>query len=152
MHGLVHIALRSFVLEEFGDAPWHEALTGAGVADEDAILDASVQYDDGATIAVVGATAAVLGLELGVALKAFGEYFVAWLGEMEQLKMVDAMGPTLEDLLRNLNCLHHALSRTHRGAQFPTFKIDGSASDGTLVISCARAPAPRAPPARPGAP
>ncbi|KAG8457188.1 hypothetical protein KFE25_004405 [Diacronema lutheri] len=136
MHGLVHHALRSFARETAGAAAWAAALREAGVTEESAILDA-VQYPDAATFAVVSAVAAALRLELGAALDAFGEYFVSWLAEMGQMRMIDAMGATLDDLLRNLNSLHHALARTHRDAQFPTFKVEGCAADGTLVISYA---------------
>ncbi|KAG8457187.1 hypothetical protein KFE25_004404 [Diacronema lutheri] len=136
MHGLVHHALRSFVRETAGAAVWAAALREAGVTEESAILDAE-QYPDAATFAVVSAVAAALRLELGAALDAFGEYFVSWLAEMGQMRMIDAMGATLDDLLRNLNSLHHALARTHRDAQFPTFKVEGCAADGTLVISYA---------------
>ncbi|KAG8463276.1 hypothetical protein KFE25_004787 [Diacronema lutheri] len=133
MHGLVHLALRAFVAD---DAAWQSVLREAGVVNEDAILDA-VQYADATTLALFRATAAERNLDPSAALDALGEYFVEWLAEMGHMRMLDALGTTLDDVLCNVNTLHHTLWRTHRGAHFPIFKVDGRSADGTLVISYA---------------
>ncbi|KAG8463281.1 hypothetical protein KFE25_004792 [Diacronema lutheri] len=133
MHGIVHLALRAFVAD---DAAWQSVLREAGVVDEDAILDA-VQYADATTLALFRATAAERNLDPSAALGALGEHFVDWLAEMGHMRMLDALGTTLDDVLRNVNTLHHNFWRTHRGAHFPILKVDGRSADGTLVISYA---------------
>ena len=135
MHGLVHLALRAFVAD---DAAWQSVLREAGVVNEDAILDA-VQYADATTLALFRATAAERNLDPSAALGALGEHFVDWLAEMGHMRMLDALGTTLDDVLRNVNTLHHNFWRTHRGAHFPILKVDGRSADGTLVISCVAA-------------
>jgi len=132
MHGLVHLALRSFVPDE---RAWRSVLREAGVFDEDTLFDA-VHYPDATTFALFRASAAARGLEPDAALGALGEHFVGWLAEMGHMRMLDAMGATLDEVLRNVNTLHHTLWRTHRGAHFPILKVDGRAANGTLVISC----------------
>ena len=111
MHGLVHLAARAFVIDSRDEAAWSAALCDAGVMDERAFLDA-VMYPDAATMSVLRACARSLGLDFATALEGFGAFVVRWLAEMGHMHMLDAMGPTLTDLLRNLNALHH-LSLIH---------------------------------------
>lgn len=137
MHGLVHIALRAFVLEDYGEASWDNALREADVKDEQSILDASTQYPDSATVAVVVAATRALQIALDKLLHAFGEFFVHWLDDLDQLRVLDAMGDTLEQVLTNVNALHHTLSRMHSSSEFPTLGVSGALTTGNLLISYA---------------
>ena len=141
MHGLVHVVFKSFVVENFGTARWQEILEKAGVVDESAFL-ALEQQEDELTLTAVTTACEVLAVPVDTALELFGAHFFDFVYDQGNFsRLLHSIGPTLRDLLSNLNALHHNIERDIPAAIFPHIEIrhDGAPTDGqgptTLYLS-----------------
>lgn len=114
--------LKDLVSREFGEDKWLAVLSELGV-DDDAVLLELKQYPDETTIAGVNATAKVLGVTFDDALKVFGAHFVTFVRRGGHLRMLESMGDSISEFMRNLNHMHAYLERQMRDAHFPCFHI-----------------------------
>jgi len=121
MYGHIHVILKDLVVSVAGKAAWSSVLKEAGFrgpAAEVRVLD-TIAQNDSVTLALVGATCKVLGLEPPQALYVFGKHFVLFALRSGNAFFLKSQGATLKDFLENVNTLHSHLERDHPDSQFP---------------------------------
>ena len=139
MHGLIHVILKSLVVEKFGQDKWDLILQELKVEDDKSILKTTIQYDDATSVAAVAATSKVLGVDLGTALRMFGSYLVDFVHMGGHLRMLASMGNSIEEFLKNVNHLHRNLERTMRKSNFPAFMVvPGKPGECTVSYASSR--------------
>jgi len=115
MYGLINIAIRDLVTNQFGQSQWDAILAKADVSDEHFLRMKA--GEDAATYALVGAATEVLGLTSSQILQAFGEYWTEFTAEEGYGELMDSAGSTLPEFLQNLDQLH-----TRVGMMYPDLK------------------------------
>lgn len=135
MHGLIHILFKDFIVEKFGTETWAKILAKCGVEDDSLILDGSQQYEDSLTFAAVEAGVEILGVSKDMAMELFGEYFQIRAIDMGFKRMLHSMGSDLQELMTNLNEMHHALERDFRQSKFPFFETAPYSTPGTFLLT-----------------
>eukprot|EP00947_MAST-08B_sp_MAST-8B-sp1_P006532 g6532.t1 len=134
MHGLIHVVLKSLVLEKFSAEAWAAILVELNIEDDAPILELK-QYDDAVTVAGVTATAKVAGVPFDDALRVFGNYFVHFVHAGNHLRMLQSMGDDIASFLRNINHLHHQLERNFPDSVFPMFVVEESENKQSFTLS-----------------
>jgi len=127
MYGLINKALRSMILEKFGEAQWQSIMTAAGVPDDSFITMRS--YDDSVTYALAGAASETLGAPVETCLEMFGEYWIASTATDSYGAILDVMGDNVEDFLRSIDGLHDRISTTFINYVPPSFSVSDAADD-----------------------
>ena len=72
MHGIIHLELRNFVVQQHGEAAWRTLTDQAGLSDE--IYTPLRSYPDEQIMALVGAAVELTGADLTALLEGFGEF------------------------------------------------------------------------------
>jgi len=120
MLGIIHIAIKTMVVEKFGEEAWPQILARADTFIDDD-WEAETKYSDSTTVAIVVAAAEVLGTDVAPVLETFGRYFLSFLKETKYDKLLYVLGGTLKDFLYNLDYLHTHLQLVFPDASFPHF-------------------------------
>ena len=74
------------------------------------------------------------GVEANQVLELFGEFFVSFCQESGYDRILQVLGGTLRDFIRNLDALHDHLGTVYPGMQAPSFRVSDRASDGALIL------------------
>ncbi len=122
MYGLIHTALRGMVQEGFDESTWDQIVSRSGVPADSFLTMRS--YEDDITLALVGAAAEVLELSVSDALEAFGEYWITEFAPNEYSMLLDHVGKTPFDFLRNLDDLHDRISTVFTEFKPPSFRVE----------------------------
>jgi hypothetical protein len=80
MYGMVNAAIQELICSRFGEDKWDEIKTKAGVEIEE--FSRMSQYPDEVTYKLVGAASEALALPADDVMKAFGEFWVLYTGQV----------------------------------------------------------------------
>ena len=122
MYGLINNALKSMILDKFGEEQWQAVLTASGVPEDSFLTMRS--YDDSITYQLAGAASEVLGAPVEACLEMFGEYWVLETAGKSYGPLMDASGQNMVDFLRNMNSLHDRITGTFLNYVPPEFRVD----------------------------
>ncbi|MAB82882.1 MAG: heme NO-binding protein [Phycisphaerae bacterium] len=114
MYGLINIAIKDLVTEDFGEEAWHRILSRAGLEGTEFIL--MDQYEDSVTYDLVGAAAEELDVPASQILQSFGAYWTKYTAVKGYGPLLDSAGKTFPEFLQNLDLMH-----TRVGTMFPDF-------------------------------
>jgi Haem-NO-binding len=112
MYGMVNMAVRSLIVDRFGESVWQDIRRKAGVEVDEFV--AMNTYPDAVTYSVVGAASETLDIPADQLLFAFGEYWVTYTAAEGYGEIMDFFGRDFRTCLKNLNGLH-----THMGSVMP---------------------------------
>jgi len=127
MYGLINIAIRDLVTNQFGQSQWDAILAKADVSDEHFLRMKA--GEDAATYALVGAATEVLGLTSSQILQAFGEYWTEFTAAEGYGELMDSAGSTLPEFLQNLDQLHTRVGMMYPDLKPPEFSCEDVTDD-----------------------
>lgn len=104
MHGIIHLELRNFVVQQHGEAAWRALTDAAGLSNE--IYTPLRSYPDEQLVALVGAAVQLTGADVTALLEAFGEFLAP--------RYLALYGKLLKPEWRTLEVLEHAENTIHR--------------------------------------
>jgi len=104
MHGIIHLELQNFVVQQHGEAAWRALTDAAGLSNE--IYTPLRSYPDEQLIALVGAAVQLTGADTTALLEAFGEFLAP--------RYLALYGKLLKPEWRTLDVLEHAENTIHR--------------------------------------
>lgn len=104
MHGIIHLELRNFVVQQHGEDAWRALTERAGLSGE--IYTPLRSYPDEQIMALVGAAVALTGAEPQGLLEAFGQFLAP--------RYIALYGKLLKPEWRTLDVLEHAENTIHR--------------------------------------
>lgn len=119
MYGLVNAAIQELVCSQFGADKWEAIKKKAGVDIE--VFNRMQPYPEDLTYNLVGAVSEVLGIPPDDVIKAFGEYWVLYTGQVGYGHMFQIAGSSLRDFLYNLDNLHSRIGQNFSQLQPPSF-------------------------------
>jgi len=122
MHGLLHVVLRSMVVEIGGDEVWEKVIDKLGLPGDDGLLELRI-HDDAVTIAGATAACEMLGVPLEEGLRLFGEHFVAFLETTGYIETLAGYGNDMVEILCNIDMAHRRLEQVYPGCTFPHFHV-----------------------------
>lgn len=122
MYGLINKALKSMIIERFGDDQWRKVMDAADVPDDSFITMRS--YDDEVTYKLATAASDVLGAPLEACLELFGEYWISNVATDAYGPVLDVMGDSVESFLESIDALHDRISTTFINYVPPSFSVD----------------------------
>lgn len=140
MHGLFHIVLKSFVVDNFGEQTWVQALHQAQVSDEQSFLELC-QHGDEVWVDLMISISRLVQAPVSSVACSFGTYWARMALKSKLFNMLKALGSTMFDLLLNLNLVHHGVEQELRTSSFPAFSIvseNGSPNTFRLCYSSSR--------------
>jgi predicted hydrocarbon binding protein len=121
MYGLIHIAIRDFVILHHGDEAWQKIFDRTN-ADE-SIFNNMQAYDDSVTFGLVGATSEELNIEVSGLLEDLGVHWVLKTAVEGYGAIMDFGGANLPTFLRNLDALHEQVAMTFVDLDQPSFRL-----------------------------
>lgn len=104
MHGIIHLELQNFVVQNHGEAAWRTLTDAAGLSGE--IYTPLRSYPDEQLVALVGAAVQLTGADLTALLEAFGAFLAP--------RYLALYGKLLKPEWRTLDVLEHAENTIHR--------------------------------------
>lgn len=104
MHGIIHLELRNFVVQNHGEAAWRALTEQAGLSGE--IYTPLRSYPDEQLVALVGAAVRLTGADPTALLEAFGQFLAP--------RYVALYGKLLKPEWRTLEVLENAENTIHR--------------------------------------
>lgn len=123
MHGLIHNVFKGYIVETFGANKWREICRRVDVVD-DAMILRMEQYDDELTLAAITVACNATKQPIEGILESFGAYFVGFAANNGYLNMLKSLGRSFQELVSNLNLLHHNIERDFPSAIFPSFEME----------------------------
>ena len=131
MKGVIVLALKGMMVDNYGEDKWKASLSKAGIEKEPIILPTS-DVDDGTVLKVVGAVCDTLGISLQQAADAFGDY---WINVYAQ-KMYNVYFEgveTAKDFLLKMDTVHLGSTKNIPNASPPRFEYEWK-DDKTLIM------------------
>ena len=104
MHGIIHLELRNFVVQQHGEAAWRTLTDQAGLSDE--IYTPLRSYPDEQIMALVSEAVRLTGAEPTALLEGFGEFLAP--------RYIALYGKLLKPEWRTLDVLENAENTIHR--------------------------------------
>jgi hypothetical protein len=133
LYGIIHRAIEDLVVHRLGTAAqWQRIVATANARDAFVSLQ---NYPDEVTLALVGATAEVLGLPLDEVQREFGENWVFFTLKEGYAELLRATGRDPFEFLQNLDELHTrvALSYSYPDLRAPSFECTDMTETSLLV-------------------
>ncbi len=131
MYGLIHRAIRGYIMEQHGPEMWTKIAMRTGV-DESAFI--SMQgYPDEITLSLLGGASEVLQEDLSELLLEFGRYWVLKTARVEYGPLFEFAGNDMVSFLGNLNAMHEQVAITFENLQQPSFMVQGL-KDNRLLL------------------
>jgi len=121
MYGLINSALRSMIIERFGEEKWLSVMESAGVPSDSFMTMRS--YDDQITYQLAGAVSEVLGAPVETCLELFGEYWITVVATNSYGSILDIMGDNVEEFIASIDSLHDRISTTFINYVPPSFSV-----------------------------
>jgi hypothetical protein len=131
MYGLINKAVEGLVRSKFGDATWDRIRTRAGLPDEPFV--SMEQYDDKSTYDLVGAASEELGAPASAILEEFGRYWMQYTAEGGYGELLNSVGRTLPEFLRNLDQMHTRIKLSFPHLKPPSFSVTDE-TESSLVL------------------
>lgn len=132
MYGIIHKAVRGFVLKNSGPDIWAQIVDRCNLGDEHTL--SSVYFDDSVTVELVVASASTLGVSVDKAFELVGEYWTEFAIGAGYKSLFDMAGESLPEFLSNLDRMHNSLKITLTEAVMPSFNLTRADDDGFEVI------------------
>ena len=132
MYGLINKAVEGLVRTRFGDAAWDRIRTRAGLPNEPFI--SMEQYPDKTTYDLVGAASAELGAPAEKVLEEFGEFWTVYAAEGAYGDLMNHVGATLPEFLRNLDTMHARIKLTFPELVPPGFRVTQETSNSLVLL------------------
>jgi len=128
MIGWINLSVESFITTTFGADKWAAVVDHLGDKATGKAFDtnwvSSCPYPDAVTYDIVIAAAGILGVTVNQALEAYGEYFVKYVAAQGYTKLLNCLGSSFGEFLRNLNNLHLHLSMSFEAMEAPAFRCE----------------------------
>lgn len=125
-----------FVTEKLGLDGWKEVQSRAKIQDHLTVLDLR-QHEDKTSLRLIAAAFDVLKLSRERGMESFGEHFADFSLKSGLGGNLKALGPSLFDLIMNLNLVHNNVMRDLRSGVFPSFSIEKmDRSRNTVELVC----------------
>ena len=131
MYGLMNKAVEGLVRSKFGDATWDRIRSDAGLPDEPFL--SMEQYPDEVTYKLVGSACSVLNLPADAVLKEFGIFWTVYSAEIGYGELLNTVGSTLPEFLKNLDQMHTRIQLTFPHLKPPSFSVTDE-TDSSLVL------------------
>lgn len=121
MYGLVNVALERMILARGGQATWEHVCARARVDIEGFV--GMRPYPDEVTVRLVTAAAEVLGESPEAVMEAFGEGWISFAVDSGYRDYLALAGPTVLDVLANVDALHTRIQLVFREFRMPRFEV-----------------------------
>lgn len=122
MYGLVNQAVADLAVRLGGDELWDRVSAGAGL--HGTAFVAMEPYDDEVTGRLVASASDALGIPAEDVLRAFGRHWVLFTGQEGYGALLQAMGRTLPEFLRNLDAMHARITFSMPELRPPSFDCE----------------------------
>ena len=122
MYGLVNQAVEEMIQAQYGTAAWQLVKSKA-----ETNVDAFVRmesYPDDITYRIVGAACELCDVSPEQLLEDIGIYWVKFTGTNGYAEFLDAAGPTLGEVLANLDEMHSRIAAIYPDLQPPSFQCE----------------------------
>ena len=130
MHGIIHLELEKFVVQNFGREAWHALVDKAGIGDR--LYTPMQAYPDQDIVKVVAAAVEKTGKPATEILEAFGEFLVP--------TYLSVYGPLLDADWKTLDVIQHTEETIHRvvrmrqpGAAPPRLHVERVSPDEVAI-------------------
>jgi len=121
MYGMIHKAVKSMAVDQFGESKWALIAKDADVNEQHFLSMES--YDDEIVYRMIGSASRILDVESSQILEAFGRYFILTSLNSQYKNLLKAYGDTSFHLLDNINNLHSSIKSTFTGYSPPRFTV-----------------------------
>lgn len=122
MHGIIHNALKSMVIRDFGEARWEKIENAANNSSD--VYIGMQGYSDDVTYGLIGTATQELGVSVEACLERFGEYWVLEAAPGSYADILNATSDNIIGFLQNINFLHDRITSTFPNYIPPEFYID----------------------------
>ena len=131
MHGIIHLELKQFVADNYGEPAWRSLLERAGLAQQ--IYTPLQSYPDAEMLSLVTAASGLTGLPASELLEAFGTFLAP--------RYLALYGSLLKPEWRTLDVIEHTEETIHRvvrrrqpGAAPPRLKAERVEPNQVVVV------------------
>jgi hypothetical protein len=132
MYGLINMAIKQLVLDNFGESGWQKVLQESQVKLN--YFELLTVYDDDLTYKLVHGACKVSGKKPEEILTLFGGYWINYAVSAGYEPLLKLFGPTFKDCLLNLNRMHDHMGAMMPGLIPPEFEIENEVSDHELHL------------------
>ena len=122
MYGLINMAIKQLVLDNYGEPGWHQVLEKSTIKQSQ--FELLTVYDDAITYKLVEGACAVTGKPASEILDLFGRYWVKYAAHAGYEPLFKLFGPTFKECLFNLNRMHDHMGAMMPGLVPPEFYIE----------------------------
>lgn len=126
MYGLINMAIKQLVLDNFGEVGWQSVLEKSGVKQN--YFELLSVYDDKITYQLVGGACEVTGKKPEEILHLFGGYWIDYAVKAGYEPLLNLFGPTFKECLQNLNRMHDHMGAMMPGLVPPEFELENEIS------------------------
>lgn len=132
MYGLINMAIKQLVLDNFGESGWQKVLDEAKVKQTN--FEMLTIYDDEITYKLVGGACAVTGKSAEEILKLFGSYWVKYAAGAGYEPLFKLFGPTFKECMMNLNRMHEHMGAMMPGLIPPQFDLEEELGEKEVIL------------------
>ncbi len=132
MYGLINMAIKQLVLDNFGESGWQKVLDEAKVKQTN--FEMLTIYNDDITYKLVGGACAVTGKSAEEILKLFGAYWVKYAAGAGYEPLFKLFGPTFKECMINLNRMHEHMGAMMPGLIPPEFNLEEDIAESEIIL------------------
>lgn len=132
MYGMVNNAFRAYVIENHGEATWHDIVAQAELDVRE--FGGMTPYDDGVTLAIVGAMVQQSGQSVDELLLRVGRYWVGFAKRTPFANLLAMAGRDFATLIANLDDMHARIQTSLPAIRPPSFACS-TRDDGLLDVT-----------------
>ncbi len=122
MYGLINMAIKQLVLDNYGESGWQSVLEKSQV--KQSYFELLAVYDDQITYQLVGGASAVTGKKPEEILSLFGGYWIKYAVSAGYEPLLNLFGPSFKECLQNLNRMHEHMGAMMPGLIPPEFELE----------------------------
>ena len=127
MYGMVNDAVRTFIVDNHGEAAWTTICDDAGVTTRE--FEQLLTYDDDVTYRLVGAISKHLGADASDVLEVFGKYWPEYAKGTAVGNMIKFGGESFVDTLESLDEMHQRVKLAMPDLRPPSFELEAVDAD-----------------------
>lgn len=121
MYGMIHKAARAFTIREHGEKRWDAIMSSQNLSDE--IFISGRHFSDTKTVALIGAIASELEVDIDDLLSGFGRYWIAFTANDDYGPALEMCGDDPLTFFHNLDDLHRGIKTALPDARLPAFRV-----------------------------
>ncbi len=122
MYGMVNDAVRTFIVQNHGEAAWATICDDANVTTRE--FEQLLTYDDDVTYRLVGAISKHLGADASQVLEVFGQYWPEYAKGTAVGNMIKFGGDSFIDTLESLDEMHQRVKIAMPDLRPPSFELE----------------------------